>query len=250
MEEHWEPLSAGSKVLVSREHGFGTDAILLADFSMPRRGERCADLGTGCGVIPLLWRARGKAGSITGVELREQGARQARRSVEESGYENQIRILQGDVRRMEELFPAGSLDLIACNPPYTAPGAGIPSGDDARRTARQGDTLSLEELARGARYGLRYGGKLFLCLRPARLSEAMEVFHRYALEPKRLRLCQQRVGKAPFLFLLECRSGGKVGMVVEPVLLLEGPDGSPSAELEVIYGDYRNNPEHNPSSLG
>ena len=59
-----------------------------------------------------------------------------------------------------------------------------------------------------------------------------------------MRLCQQRVGKAPFLFLLECRRGGKPGMTVEPVLLLEGEDGSPSPELEAIYGDYRDNPEH------
>ena len=70
------------------------------------------------------------------------------------------------------------------------------------------------------------------------------MFHSFQLEPKRLRLCQQRPGKAPFLFLLECRLGGKPGMTVEPVLLLEGPDGSPSQEIEDIYGDYRDNPQH------
>ena len=75
------------------------------------------------------------------------------------------------------LFPAGSLDGMACNPPYTAPGAGIPSGDGARRAARQGDSLSLEDLARGARYALRFGGRLCVCLRPQRLAEAVEVFH-------------------------------------------------------------------------
>ena len=66
---HWEPLSGGARVLVSPEHTFGTDAVLLADFSAPRPGERWADLGTGCGVIPLLWRVRTKAARITGVEL-------------------------------------------------------------------------------------------------------------------------------------------------------------------------------------
>ena len=119
------------------------------------------------------------------------------------------------------------MDGIACNPPYTAPGAGIPSEDGARRAARQGDSLSLEDVARGARYALRFGGRLCLCLRP-----------------KRLRLVQQRAGKAPFLFLLECRRGGKPGMEVGPVLLLEREDGSPTQEIEAIYGDYRDNPEH------
>ena len=68
----WEPLWGGAKVLVSREHGFGTDAVLLAHFSRPKPGEVWADLGTGCGVIPLLWRARASGGKITGVEAAKQ----------------------------------------------------------------------------------------------------------------------------------------------------------------------------------
>lgn len=249
MEEHlnhtrWEPLWGGAKVLVSPQHGFGTDAVLLADFSRPKKGETWVDLGTGCGVIPLLWRARIPMKNITGVELREQAACQAQRSVEENGFSGEITILHGDARNLPEYFPAGSLDGMACNPPYTAPGAGIPSQSEARRTARQGDSFTLEDLAAAARYGLRFGGKLCVCLRPNRLAEAVEVFHKAGLEPKRLRLVQQRVGKAPFLFLLECRRGGKVGMEVEPVLLLEGENGAPSQEIESIYGDYRDNPEH------
>lgn len=250
MEEHlnqtarWEPLWGGAKVLVTKEHGFGTDGVLLADFSRPKSGETWVDLGTGCGIIPLLWRARNMGKRITGVELQKAAAEQARQSVKENGFEEEIQILEGDARELEKLFPAGSLDGISCNPPYTAPGAGIPSPSDARRTARQGDSLSLEELAKGARYALRFGGRLCVCLRPSRLSEAMTIFHQADLEPKRLRLVQQRAGKAPFLFLLECRRGGKPGMTVEPVLLLEGEDGAPSQELEDIYGDYRDNPEH------
>lgn len=243
-DTHWEPLSGGSRVLVSREHTFGTDAVLLADFSAPRPGEHWADLGTGCGIIPLWWRVRTRAGRITGVELQEKAAAQARCSVEENGFGDRVEILQGDARELGKWIPAGSLDGIACNPPYTAPGTGPACPDAARRTARQGDSFTLEDLAAVARQALRFGGRLCVCLRPQRLGEAIEVFHSHQLEPKRLRLCQQRVGKAPFLFLLECRRGGKPGMTVEPVLLLEGEDGSPSPELEAIYGDYRDNPEH------
>ena len=128
---HWEPLCGGARVLVSPEHGFGTDAVLLAHFAAPRPGERWADLGTGCGVIPLLWRVRTQAGSITGVELQEKAAQQAERSVAENGFSQSVSILRGDARRLSDLFPAGSLDGIACNPPYTPPGAGIPCGDAA-----------------------------------------------------------------------------------------------------------------------
>ena len=67
----------------------------------------------------------------------------------------------------------------------------------------------------------------------------MTLFRQKGLEPKRLRLVQQRPGKAPFLFLLEGRRGGKPGLTVEPVLLIEGEGGGLSREMEEIYGNYR-----------
>ena len=227
-------------MLVTREHGFTTDTLLLAWFSLPRPGERCADLGTGCGTIPLVWRQRARAESILGVELQEQAAGQARRSVEENGFAGEIAILQGDVRDYKSLLPCQGLDLMACNPPYTSPGAGLLSADPQRRAARHGESLTLEEVAQAARYGLRYGGRLCLCLPAQRLGEAMGLLARYRLEPKRLRLVQQRLGKAPYLFLLECRSGGRPGgLQVEPVLLLEDERGRPTPALLEAYGEYR-----------
>ena len=198
----WEPLAPGCQVLVTREHGFSTDTLLLAAFSQPRRGERCADLGTGCGTIPLLWRARGEPGPILAVELQPQAAEQARRSVERSGYSGHIQVVEGDVRDYKALLPCQGLDRVACNPPYTLPGAGAASPDPQRRAARQGDCFSLEDLAQAARYSLKHRGRLCLCLPVRRLAEALALFSRWDLEPKLLRLVQQRRDKAPYLFLL------------------------------------------------
>ena len=136
---HWEPLTGGARVLVSREHTFGTDAVLLADFSAPRPGEMC--------IRDRLWHTRTQAGHITGVELQEKAAWQAQRSVEGNGFSQRIAIARQDARDLSSLFPAGSLHGMACNPPYTAPGAGIASADSARRGARQGDTFTLEDLS-------------------------------------------------------------------------------------------------------
>lgn len=233
MGAHWETLAPGYRVWVTKEHGFTTDTLLLADFARPRRGEACADFGTGCGAIPLLWAARGEPSAIWGIEVQEGAAGQARRSVEESRAGEHITILHGDVREIQTLLPHESLDLIACNPPYQAAGRGLASPDPARAQARQGDTLSLEELARAAKFALKFGGRLCICLRVPRLAEAMGVFRSAGLEPKRLRLVQQRVEKAPYLFLLECRKGGRPGLEAEPVLLLEGP------EMERIYEGYK-----------
>ena len=238
----WEPLAPGCQVLVTREHGFSTDTLLLAAFSQPRRGERCADLGTGCGTIPLLWRARGEPGPILAVELQPQAAEQARRSVERSGYNGHIQVVEGDVRDYKALLPCQGLDRVACNPPYTLPGAGAASPDPQRRAARQGDCFSLEDLAQAARYSLKHRGRLCLCLPVRRLAEALGLFPRWDLEPKLLRLVQQRRDKAPYLFLLECRRGGRPGgLEAAPTLLLEEDTGGPTRELLEVYGSYRDN---------
>ena len=238
----WEPLAPGCQVLVTREHGFSTDTLLLAAFSQPRRGERCADLGTGCGTIPLLWRARGEPGPILAVELQPQAAEQARRSVERSGYNGYIQVVEGDVRDYKALLPCQGLDRVACNPPYTLPGAGAASPDPQRRAARQGDCFSLEDLAQAARYSLKHRGRLCLCLPVRRLAEALALFPRWDLEPKLLRLVQQRRDKAPYLFLLECRRGGRPGgLEAAPTLLLEEDGGGPTRELLELYGSYRDN---------
>ena len=238
----WEPLAPGCQVLVTREHGFSTDTLLLAAFSQPRRGERCADLGTGCGTIPLLWRARGEPGPILAVELQPQAAEQARRSVERSGYEQHIQVVEGDVRDYKALLPCQGLDRVACNPPYTLPGAGAASPDPQRRAARQGDCFSLEDLAQAARYSLKHRGRLCLCLPVRRLAEALALFSRWDLEPKLLRLVQQRRDQAPYRFLLECRRGGRPGgLEAAPTLLLEEDGGGPTRELLEVYGSYRDN---------
>lgn len=233
---HWEPLSKTCRVLVSPVYGFTTDTLLLAHFSMPEKGENCADIGTGCGVIPLLWRLRGKAGKIYGAELQEEAAALARESVKENGFQEDIEILWGDARN--RLFGHESLGLMACNPPYQPLGAGLRNPEPGREAARHELTLTLEDLAEAARYALAFGGRLCLCLRPFRLAQAMALFSGKGLEPKRLRLVQPRAEKAPSLFLLECRKGGKTGLSVEPTLLIENEKGF-SREMLEIYGDYR-----------
>ena len=238
--ERLEPLWAGYAVLTADGHTFGTDTILLADFSMPRPGETCADLGTGCGAIPILWCARSSPAAVYAAELQRNACALAERSVRLNGLERKIRVVRGDVRRLPGTgaLPRG-LDLIACNPPYGKAGCGVPSAGESRRVARQETCCGFSDFARTAGAFLRWGGRFCFCLRPDRLCEAADGLRAAGIEPKRLRFVQQRDGKAPFLFLLEGRRGGKPGLAVEPTLLVESPGGGPSPETLRIYGGFR-----------
>ena len=238
-EGTWEPLSLGISVLTTPQHTFNTDTILLASFCAPKRQELCADLGTGCGTIPLWWAARSRPKHIWAIELQEQAAEQARCSVERCGLSSLISVVQGDIRDLPPVPGMEDLHLISCNPPYQAAGAGIPSQGKQEQLARHEFTCTLEDVAQVARRRLRWGGRLCICQRPQRLADAMVIFREYGLEPKRLRLVQQRPQKAPFLFLLEAKRGGNPGLVVEPTLFIEGEQEGLSPEMAGIYGEYR-----------
>src|SRR5699024_12134877 len=63
---------------------FGTDAVLLSWFAKVRESERVLDMGTGTGVIPILLRAKTSGRQVVGLEIQEEIADMARRSVARS----------------------------------------------------------------------------------------------------------------------------------------------------------------------
>jgi tRNA1Val (adenine37-N6)-methyltransferase len=238
--ERLEPIAKGVLVLVRDGCTFSTDTILLAWFSMPKNGEMCADFGTGCGAIPLLWCARSHPASVCAAEIQPEICDMARRSVQLNGLEQIISIEECDVRQLSERpgIRRGDFDLVACNPPYQEAGAGVVSAVERERIARHETVCSFSEIAAAAASLLRWGGRFCCCMRPARLCGTLAALHDAGLEPKRLRFVQQRASSAPFLFLLQANRGGRPGMVVEPVLFIE-EDGKLSEEMLRIYGDYK-----------
>lgn len=238
MQPHWEPLGRELRVLVSDGFNFNTDTLLLADFSLPRPGEACADLGCGCGVIPLLWCYRARLGKVLALDVQPGALELMGESVRENGSGERIFPTLGDIRDFKSILPHQGLDLIASNPPYFPPGSGAVSQDPRQELARHSQSFLLPDLARAALYALRHGGRLCLCLPAVRLAEAVTLFSSEGLEPKRLRLVQHRPGKGPYLFLMECRKGGKPGLEVMETLTINDVSGELSPEMRRIYGDY------------
>ena len=244
MQPELEPLSPNISVFVSQTHRFNTDTILLAHFAAPRRGEKCADFGTGCGAIPLIWLARYEPAQICGVEIQPDACDLVRQSAEHCGVADRLRVLNLDLRQLPQSRPRDpwleNCDLISCNPPYKAQGTGIENPEQGKRMARHEETCTMEDVAHAAASCLRYGGRLCLCQRPERLTDIFTALCANGLEPKRLRFVQARVGKAPKLFLLQARKNGQPGgLLVEPPLILHNEDGTFTQEMLEIYGSYK-----------
>lgn len=238
--EELQPLGSGINVIVSDEHHFFTDTILLADFSKPLKRETAVDLGTGCGTIPLLWNRENPPKHTYAVEIQENGADMAQRSVELNNLNDRITIINEDLRNLKGKLPFGYFDVVVCNPPYKPLGTGIVSQGVSHSIIRHESSCTIEDVVKTASSLLRFGGRFCLCLRPERLTDVITAMRDNLLEPKKLRMVQQRKSKVPKLFLIEGRRGGKAGgLNVMPTLFIEDDNGNFSEEMMNIYGTFK-----------
>ena len=232
----FQPLWPGGPLFRQAEHfRLSTDSILLADFIRPGAARRGIDLGCGSGILALLLLERCGSLHMTGLELLPEAAALAGENFAANGLSARGEAVCGDLRQHRALFPAGSFDLAAANPPYYPVSAGQLSPDPARAAARSELECSLEELCEAAAWLLHSGGSFSLVYKPERLSELFCCLSAHGLEPKRLRLVCDRAESAPSLALVESRRGGRPGLSVEPCLLLRSADGTPSEEQRRIY---------------
>lgn len=232
-----EPLGNGFFVYVSPHHTFGTDAVVLRNFAKPKRKERMVDLGTGCGIIPLLVLRDLPEVTAIGVDISEEATTQAEKTAKELSLSN-FTVINSDLKELKGKIEFGCHTLVTCNPPYKAPNAGLKNPDSVEMVARHEVACTLEDIVCVSARLLQSGGRLCMCQRPERLSEMMCLFSKYKVEPKRLRLVAQRKGEEPWLVLLEGRRSGKIGLRIEPTLYVE-ENGKLSKEMIELYGSYK-----------
>ncbi len=233
-EYTFEKLGEGCELCVSKEHTFGTDAFLLADFAKARHKDKCCDLGTGCGIIAVLLWLRYTPAEVWGIDIQPAAIEQFNLTVENSGFDN-VHPLCMDIKALPGSLPAGTFDLVTCNPPYKAAGAGMESLSEAHRIARHEILCNIGDICKGADRLLKYGGRLCLCSRPERLADVICAMRANHIEPKTLRFVAKSPETSPWLFLIEGRKGGKPFMTAMPALYMNGDGISP--ELMKIYGN-------------
>lgn len=242
-ETRIEALGGGIVSVISPDHGFGTDAMLLAYFAAPKNTGPVLDMGTGCGILPLLWKRDGVTQDLFGLELQAAAVEQFREAIrlnEENGIDmSNVHARQGDLRQIETLdLPLGQFRTVTMNPPYKPVDTGILSESDAEQIARHETACTMEDAAKAAAKALNFGGSFFLCHRPERLPDVLGALRAHGIEPKQLRFVQKRPETAPWLFLLEGRKGGRPYLRVLPPLFIQNEDGSPTEELKRVLGAY------------
>lgn len=215
---------------------FGMDAVLLSGFARIRKGDHVLDMGTGTGIIPILLKSKTKGEHFTGLEIQEECADMATRSVQYNGLESAVDIVCGDIKEAAGIFGAASFDVVTSNPPYMIGEHGLRNPYMAKAIARHEVLCTLEDVVSQASRVLKDRGHFFMVHRPFRLAEIFQVLMKYKLEPKRMQLVYPYIDREPNMVLIEACKGGNSRITVErPLIVYEKPGEYTKAILE-IYG--------------
>ncbi len=214
----------------AREFSFTTDAVFLGNFPHVVHQAKALELGCGTGAISMLLLSRGAA-QVTAVDVNPHVTALLRRSAEENGLTERLRIVDGDLCQYKELFLPESMDLVVANPPYRNSGNVRQIGTAACHEL----TATLEDFFRAAAYAVRYRGRFALVQLPERFAESMQLAFKYGLQPKKLQWVHAKIDRPAWIFLMEMQKGGSYGMDVLPPLVMYTDAGGYTEQVQRFY---------------
>jgi len=224
--------------IIQKKDGFrfGVDAVLLSDFAALKRTDNVLEMGTGTGIISILLYAKKNPKSIVAVEIQEDMAEMASRSVGYNKLENYITVLNMDLKDAPKKLGKGVFNAVVTNPPYMKLGCGIVNPSEKQAISRFEVNCSLEDVLDSAYEVLMPGGKLFMVHRADRLVDIIFYMRMRKIEPKRIRFVHSAIGKKPHLLLIEGMKGGKPELKFMEPLYIYDDKGEYTQEIHDIYG--------------
>lgn len=219
-----------------KEFCFGMDAVLLSDFAKDiKQNSKIIDLGTGTGILPILLSGKTKNTEIIGIEIQEQMAEMATRSIELNNLENNIKIINNDIKNLNKLLEKNSFDAVVTNPPYKENNTGLKNNYEGKIIARHEIKCNLEDIISMSKYLLKDKGSLYMVHRPERIIDICELLRKYKLEPKILKFIYPKSGEKCNLILIKAIKNANKFLKIEKPLIIYKNNGEYSEEVLKIY---------------
>lgn len=236
--ERLDDLQRNNLKIIQKTDGFcfGMDAVLLSGFVLVKEGEQVLDLGTGTGIIPLLLSAKTRGKHFSALEIQEEIADMAARSVSLNHLEKKINIVKGDIKEASRIFGAASFDVVTTNPPYMNDAHGLKNPAEIKAISRHEVLCTLEDVVREGAKVLKPGGRMYMVHRPHRLIEILETMTTYKLEPKRIKFVHPFRDKEANMVLIESVRGGGAFLKLEAPIVVYKEPGVYTDEIYDIYG--------------
>lgn len=213
---------------------FSIDAVILAHLALPLASSRVLDLGTGCGVIPLMMAFRCPALQLVGVEIQPALCAFARQNVADNAMTAHIRILEMDMRTLSRSDVGGPVDLVVSNPPYRQLNSGRINSDSQRAVARHELAVDLAGVMASARRMLQKTGRMAVIYPSVRTVDLLSTMRTQGLEPKSLTMIHSHRDAPARLVAAIAVKGGRPGLSVAPPLAIYAADGAYSPAVAAM----------------
>ena len=238
VDEGVDDLQLNGLKLIQKQQGFrfGVDAVLLSHFANIKSKHRVIDLCTGTGIVPFLAYGKYAPKEGIGLEIQEDMVEMANRSSALNDITDVVKFVHGDLKDKALLDSLGKFDVLTVNPPYKLNNAGIVNPNDKLAIARHEVMCTLEDVIVAARRLLKDNGRMFIVHRPERLADIFGLMRKYKIEPKRVRMVQPNIKKAPNIVLVEGQRDGGAFLKWEETLYVYDDNGKYSEEIDRIYG--------------
>lgn len=228
----------GGKLLIKQDpagYRFSIDAILLASHARPRVKERVLDLGTGCGIIPLILAYRYPHITAFGIEIQKELAQMAISNVNANHLQDQITVLCLDMRGLKPDDIGGPVDLVVCNPPYHKAKSGRINPDRQRAIARHELKINLADILQTAKRMLRTAGRFVTIYTADRITELLVQMRAHGIEPKSMRTIHGQLATEARLILVSATKGAQPGTRLEPPLIMYDAKGGYTQEILKMF---------------
>lgn len=234
-----DSLFGGRLKIIQKKKGyrFSIDAAILAHHIRLRTTDIAVDLGTGCGIIPLILSLQTPSAHIYGIEIQKDLAELASRNVRLNHMEGRITIVHADIKDFKSYLTPGTVDFVFSNPPYRKALSGRINPEAERAVARHEIKACLSDIVSVAESLLKPSGR-FLVIYPAeRVTDLVLGMRTSRLEPKRLRLIHPKQRSGAILAIAEGVKYGNPGLKVDQPVIIYKPEGGYTDEAKKMIGE-------------
>ena len=200
-----------------------------------KKNSKVLDIGTGTGIISILLSSKTNCKEIVGIEVQDEVADMAKRSVELNNLEDKIKIVNDNILNIEKYFPNEYFDYVVTNPPYQKNNTGLKSENEKQLISRHEIKCTLEDIIQKSFKVLKDNGSIYMVNRPDRLVDILYLMRKYRLEPKEIRFVHSKAKEKPSLVLIKgVKYSGEFLKILEP-LIVYNDEGEYTDEILEIY---------------
>ena len=215
---------------------FGIDSVLLSDFAKNlKKDSKVIDLGTGTGIINILLSGKTDASSFVGVEIQQEVAEMAKRSVKLNHLEDKIKIINENITNLKNIYKPNSFDVVVTNPPYKKINTGVINNENKKIISRHEITASLQDFIHISSYLLKDYGEFYMVHRPERLVDIFSIMRLEKIEPKLIKFVYPNKNKKTNLVLIKGIKNGRSFLEFDKNLYIYNEDGTYTDEVLKIY---------------